>query len=158
MLPINKVNQVDQSISAENTDELLKDIKAFNNSTSFKQTRTNFRLQKKRVKFLRKMEVIINAVNALPKDDNKLQSIFLFVLQSATDYIYDTNDVEQSERLQNQAVLQLLKPMVNDSEELCQQIINIVKVKVKKSTWYRRNKKYIGKFFLLLVKYLSNRH
>jgi len=100
------------------------------------------------------MKHVIDKVRTIDLNDvNVIKLLFLFVLQSASDYFYLPNNKE-CEDVKIKCCVELLKPLVKNDEKLCKQIIDLVICNVKKSTFYRRNKRCIGKIFFSLYRRL----
>ena len=129
----------------------VADIRQFSRSSSMGSIVSDIELIKKVSKFEVKIASVLENIKKLDiQDDTQLQKLFLFVLQSCSDYIY-VADADRCHKIKMDLCVKLLKPFVKDDETLCKSIINIVQSRVKPSTWLRRNKRFVikvGKFFL----------
>lgn len=130
---------------------IIADLQKFSSSSSTSAMVREVVLDKKRQKFLAKMRPILNKIKDLSPNQKQLQNITLFLLQALEDYIY-CSEAERCQAMKGEIAMDLLKPFVNDDENLTAQIIDIMSSKVKPSTMWRRNKKQLyrfGRFFLL---------
>ena len=119
--------------------DTMKDIQYFSQSKSMTKMTEELMSRKKVIKFTEKLSHVLNNVSELKMDD--LTTIFLFVLQSCSDYF--GNSMPDDEKLQ--LCTQLLKPFMKNDEVLTGQVIRMVESRIKKSTFYRRNKKWLIK-------------
>jgi hypothetical protein len=128
---------------------LLSDIEYFNTSSNMKDVRNEIYIQKKKKKFVEKVRGILDKIQQLEcvnKDDN-LKKIFVFVMQSAEDYIFNANDKERCEKVKKDICLELLRPFTHDNEKLCRQFMSLVANDIKKTTIFRRCRRVINKLF-----------
>lgn len=143
-------------ITHEDLKVVIKDLNYFSSSSVVKDIKDNFEMKKKEDKFTKKIEVVLNSLSNLNLDDDKqLHAVFLFVLQSAEDYFYMKRQNQKMDEMKKQIAVKLLKRFVKNDEKLCNQIINIVAEKVKKTSFYRRNKKLFQKLFFLVLNIAS---
>ena len=124
-----------RDLSMKEKKSIVLDIKQMSNSSNMKGVIENLDSQRKQQKFSEKIEIILKQFECikLDKDDERMQLLFLFTMQSANDYL-------QNDDKKDEICLQLLKQLVNDDEYLTKNIMNIVKSKVKPLTYYRRYK------------------
>ena len=134
--------------------EMLTSIQTFSKSSSMKDIQVDLNAKKRVAKFEGQMEKILTNIKKLKLDEDNLKNLVLFVLQSAEDYIYDS-DEEKSKRLKEDICVKLLRPFTNGDIKLVKQFISIVNDKVKKSTLFRRNKKRMMKLFFFVFKTLG---
>ena len=139
---------VDGDIDTTNPDKqtyeelkgVIGDIRGFNKSSQMKDIVEDIRLEKKKAKFHNKISTVLQNICRLHlEDENQLQTLFLFVLQSAEDYIH-SKETDKCDKIKMDLCIGLLKQFVQDDERLCKQIISIVAPRIKKSTFWRRNK------------------
>lgn len=130
---------------------LLADIEYFNTSSNMKDVRNEIYVQKKKKKFLDKVKGILEKIQSLDcaNNDENLKKIFVFVMQSAEDYIFNANDKERCEKVKKEVCLQLLRPFTHDNEKLCRQFMALVANEIKKTTVFRRGRRVLNKVFLV---------
>ena len=129
----------------------MKDIQYFSKQSQMSNIIEDILLEKKKNKFIDKISTVLQTIQKLNlKDEKQLQNLFLFVLQSAEDYIYTPN-TEKCTLVKNNVCIELLKQFVKNDIKLCQQIIAIVESKIKKSTLLRRNKKRLIRCFFFFL-------
>ena len=157
MLSLQKAKSVDSTesrqekkadMSPEEMKNVISDIKKMTNSSNMKSVVGTLNVERKRSKFYDKVEMILSRFDNIKLDDDneKIKILFLFVLQSANDYLH-----EDSEEKRQEMCVQLLKRFVKDDEYIAKSIMNIVKANVKPLSYYRRFKHCIlriGRFFL----------
>ena len=150
MLPLNQAKQsTTEDAAVENpsilsmTDmkDIIKDMKKISNSTNVKGVVESLDVERKREKFYTKISNILVKFDLIDikQEQERVQIIFLFVLQAASDYL--SNDHKKEE-----ICLQLLKRFMKDDELLTRNIMLIVQSKVKPFTFYRKNKHRIARF------------
>jgi len=127
--------------------EVMTTLTKFGNSTNVQKMTKDINLERRQVKFTTKMTDVLGQLKRLNIDSSEIEPLFLFCLQSATDYLYE-HDQEGLEDI----CANLLKPLCNNDVVLTKQIIKMVRKNIKSSTWWRRNKKRVYKFFFFLVK------
>jgi len=142
MLPTRKINldeedeKVEDSrfLSQEDMKSFQHDINKISSSTRTKNVIVKLESERIKSKFVTRMGSILQKFDKIKiDDDDKLQTLFIFVMQSANDIL--END-EEAYRL----CLELLKQFVNNDEALCKGIMNIVKSKIKPLTFFRKYK------------------
>ena len=141
-----------QNLEPQNYKEMLKDINVFNKSSTMNTIKSDLIMRKKLSKFEAKMAPVLATIQKIDNEDY-LNQLFVFVLQSAEDYLYLPNK-EKCNAIKKEICMQLLKPFVKD-EVVRNQIIKICLKNIKKSTLFRRNRKLLQNFFLGLVKMLQ---
>ena len=126
-----------KNLSVEEMKSTINEIKKITNSSNMKSVCGMLDVERKRVKFYEKVQIILEKFEniKLDNDNERLQTLFLFVMQSATDYLH--NDTKEK---REEICLNLLKPFVKDDEFLTRNIMNIVQGKVKPLTLYRKYK------------------
>lgn len=139
-------------LSLEEMKSVISDIKKMSNSSNMKSVVSSINVERKRSKFYEKVEVILKKFDDIKLDNNdeRIQILFMFVMQSATDYLFDDCKEKRDE-----ICITLLKRFVNDDEFITKNIMNIVSSKVKPLTFYRKYKhsllKGLGFFFFTML-------
>ena len=133
--------QAKVNLNNEEIQNMMKAIRNMTHSSNMQSVVGSLNLDRRRRKFVEKVEDILKKFEniKLDNDDERIKTLFLFVMQSANDYL--EKDIKKDE-----IVLELLKKIVTD-EFLCKNIINIVKERVKPLTFYRKYKHTILKGF-----------
>ena len=113
------------------------DLRKISNSKHTKNIVDNLEAERKRVKFMNRIELVLEKLDlvSLNEDKEKLHNMFRFVMQSANDLLGPI----ESEDTVKLCVL-LLKRFLNNDDVLCNQIFQIVKPSIKKLTRYLRYK------------------
>ena len=134
-----------QSLTFEELKEFSNDILKISHSSKSKSVLARLKTDSKETKFVERVTSILDKFDKVqPNDCEKLEVLFLFVMQTANDILGNN---EQSDEI----CLQLLKKFVNDDEYLTRNVMNIVKTKVKPLTMYRKYKHRMYKFFFTLA-------
>ena len=135
-------------LSMEEMKSVISDVRKMTNSSNMKKVVGSLDVQRKRQKFCMKVETILEKFGdiVLANNDERLQIVCLFVMQSAADYLhYDDKDKVDA------LCVELLKRFVNNDENLMRNVMNIVKQKIKPMTMYRKCKhmlsRSLGVFF-----------
>ena len=118
---------------------IVGDIKSFSSSSNMKNVMNTVNADRRREKFVIKLNTILSKFSAIKlseEDDKRIELLFLFVMQSATDYLRDDKNKDE-------VCIQLLRRFVSDDDDLCKNIMSIVRSKIKPLTFYRRNKHMI---------------
>lgn len=131
-----------ESLGVDEMKETLADIEKFSKSSHLSQLKQDVKLQRRVAKFRGKMTKVLSNLKKMEMDE--LNSVFLFVMQSATDYLYCA-DTEKFERIKQEICAELLCPLTGGDVKLCCGIMKIVEKDIKKSTVFRRNKKNIAR-------------
>lgn len=144
--PIHKTNASKNVLSTEELKTIVNDVKKLSNSSNMKSVMVSVNEERKRKKFYEKINIILDKFESIKmeNDDDRLQTLFLFVMQAASDYLFD-------ESKRDEICIKLLCRFAKNDETLTVNIMNIVKSKVKKPTWFRKNKHNVyrlGSFFL----------
>ncbi len=151
--PEEKQPLIPQDVQASEIKQNIADISYFNNSSNIQGVKSDLTLLKKKSKFESKMKNVLDSIKLVNKDDdNELKTVFHFVMQSAHDYFYHPNDQAKADTIKNEICENLLKPLVGDDVQLCRKVMALVADKIKGSTFYRRNKRVITKFFLSVLR------
>jgi len=132
---------LNKPLSMEEMKAIVGDVKAFSSSSKMRNVMNAVNDDRRRSKFIEKINHILNQFNAIKLDDNdkRVELLFLFVMQSATDYLgNDDNNKDEICR-------ELLVRFVKDDEDLCKNIMNLVRPRIKPLTFIRRNKHRIGR-------------
>ena len=144
----------DDSVPTDVLKDTLKSISQFNRSSSMRGITDDIALRKKVAKFEDKISGVLANIKRLNiENDDQLQTLFVFVCQSASDYLY-LKDEAKCLQVRTDLCVKLLKPFVKDDDKLCRSVIAIVQHRIKKSTWYRRNRQFLvkaGLFFLNML-------
>ena len=139
--------------SANNKDT-VKEIEFFSSSSSVKTIKKDLLLNQKIENFKTKVEgsILRQIHHVLDEDDEELlKKLFVFVCQSAEDYIImPKKDNDKCNRIKKRIVTDMMKVYVID-EKLIGSIINMVMPSIKKATMYRRNKRFIDKVFFFVL-------
>lgn len=126
--------------------EIVRDIDYFSTSSNLKHVKDKLLLDKKLKKFELKMRENLDIIDkCLNDDESNVETLFIFVMQSFEDYIHTDADVK--DKLKRELIPKLMRKIVPD-EKLALSIMNLVQRNIKKSTFYRRNKKKIYKAFI----------
>lgn len=153
MLPVVKnstslnLGEEDFAVSTPTHEELKESydqLRGFSNSSNAKPILADIIFQKRLNKFEVKMTHVLDHVKSLKIDEEQLQSIFIMVLQSATDYLHHTEPAKISQK--TELIIKLLKPFTKDDAVMCKQLIKFVDGKIKPATFWRRNRNSIKKF------------
>ena len=126
----------------------INDMSYFSSSSTMKKLQVDLNNSKKVLKFTEKITEVLKSIKKLNSED-EIHIVFLFVLQSCEDYLYEHTTEEKIS-----ICVSLLKSFVNGDVKICNAFFKIVDSKLKKTSWLRRNKKKIAKFFFLVVKQL----
>jgi len=127
--------------------EVMTTLTKFGSSSNVQKMTKDINIERRQLKFTTKMTDVLEQLKKLNIDSSEIEPLFLFCLQSATDYLHE-NTQESLEDI----CADLLKPLCNNDVVLTKQIIKMVRKNIKSSTWWRRNKRKICKFFFSLVK------
>jgi len=123
----------------------INDMSYFSSSSTMKKLQVDLNKSKKSLKFSEKIREVLKSIKKLNSDD-EMHIVFLFVLQSCEDYLYDHSTDEKLD-----LCVALLKGFVNEDVKICRSFIKIVNGKIKKSTWLRRNQRRLTKLFFLVL-------
>ena len=157
MIPTTRKVTLDEScerqpnLTTDEMKEFANDLKKMSTSSRTKDVVQTINLERKKEKFTTRVQSILEKFDVIKLDntDEKLQTLFLFVMQTASDILGDSDETRA-------ICLQLLKPFVNGDEYLTKNIMNIVKSKVKPLTMYRKYKHHLyhiaSFFFVTLVR------
>ena len=143
--------------SAPTHDELraaASAIGAFSSSKSSRALMGELAFEKRKDKFLTKMEMVLENVLRMKIDERQLECIFVLVIQSATDYLW-CSDEERRARTVQEVCTKLLKPFVKGDEKLVLQLVGFVGHRIKPATWWRRHKRAVVNFFSRLAELVS---
>jgi len=138
--------------SANNKDT-VKEIEFFSSSSSVSTIKKDLLLNQKIEKFKTKVSGILQQIHVVLDEDDEelLKKLFVFVCQSAEDYIImPKKDNDKCNRIKKRIVTDMMKVYVID-EKLIGSIINMVMPSIKKATMYRRNKRFIDKVFFFVL-------
>ena len=124
--------------------EVMTTLTKFGSSSNVQKMTKDINIERRQLKFTTKMTDVLEQLKKLNIDSSEIEPLFLFCLQSATDYLHE-NTQESLEDI----CADLLKPLCNNDVVLTKQIIKMVRKNIKSSTWWRRNKRKICKFFFL---------
>jgi len=132
----------------DNTKEkvIMQDINYFSKSSTMQKLKKDLAVSRKVRKFVDKVNGILEFVETL-QCENKVELVFLFVLQSAEDYFDPSH-----EELKREVCKKLLSKYVNGDEALCHSFMNLAGKNIKKSTSVRRAKKKLGNLFNILFR------
>jgi hypothetical protein len=119
---------------------ILKDIKYFSRSSNMRKLKNDLEVNKKIKKFNDKVIGILDTIDTF-QCDNKIEMVFLFVLQSAEDY-FDPCHVE----VKRDVCKKLLVKYTGGDEEACLGFMRLAEKNIKKTSPIRRFKKKTGKF------------
>ena len=123
--------------------EVMTTLTKFSNSTNVKQLTKDINIERRQIKFVTKMKDVLDKLDKVKLEPaEKLEPLFLFCLQSATDYLHE----HKQENVED-ICADLLKPLCNGDVALTKQIIKMVRKRIKASTRWRRNKRKIYRFF-----------
>ena len=134
-----------------NNKDTVKEIEFFSSSSSVSTIKKDLLLNQKIEKFKTKVQGILQQIHhVLDEDDEELlKKLFVFVCQSAEDYIImPKKDKDKCNRIKKRIVTDMMKVYAID-EKLIGSIINMVMPSIKKATMYRRNKRFIDKVVFL---------
>lgn len=133
--------------STANNDEkaILKDINYFNRSSNMRRLKKDLEVNKKIKKFQDKVADILAVIDTF-QCEHKIETVFMFVMQSAEDYFDPQND-----DIKKSVCRKMLMKYVNNDAELYDGFYRLTEKNVKKSTPMRRLKKKTGKFFNVLL-------
>ena len=111
--------------------QVVKDMQKMSNSTATRSIAKSNKSQERKDKFINRVKSIVDNFSSvkLDEEDERVQTLFLFVMQMATDFLPEDE--------QKDVCLSVLKPVVNGDEELCRNIMSCVKKSVKPLTTYR---------------------
>ena len=122
--------------------EVMTTLTKFGSSSNVQKMTKDINIERRQLKFTTKMTDVLEQLKKLNIDSSEIEPLFLFCLQSATDYLHE-NTQESLEDI----CADLLKPLCNNDVVLTKQIIKMVRKNIKSSTFWRRNKRKICKFF-----------
>ena len=154
MIPTTRKVTLDESselkqdnLTTDQMKEFANDLKKLSTSSKTKSVVTTINLERKKEKFTSRVKNVLDKFDTIKLDnqDEKLQLLFLFVMQSANDILGQSDETTD-------ICTSLLKPFVNGDENLTKNIMNIVKSKVKPLTMYRKYKHHlyhIASFFFV---------
>ena len=135
-----------------NSKEVAKQINFFSSSSTLKDIKHDLLLNRKIEKFKKKVSGILQQIHYVLNEDDEelLKKLFVFVCQSAEDYIVlPKRDKKKCNMIKKEIVIEIMKEYVIDVK-LIGSIISMVMPSIKKSTIYRRNKKFIDKLFVFV--------
>ena len=127
--------------------EVMTTLTKFGSSSNVQKMTKDINIERRQLKFTTKMTDVLEQLKKLNIDSSEIEPLFLFCLQSATDYLHE----HEPESLED-ICADLLKPLCNNDVVLTKQIIKMVRKNIKSSTFWRRNKRKICKFFFSWVK------
>ena len=140
-----KLNKPVKDMSSDDIKQFSKEMRKLSVSSHTKVVLNDLEQDRKKHKFIERIEkVLCKLENITIDDDEKLQKLFFFVMQSCNDLYADIH-TEQAQKL----CLQLLKRFFKDDEVLTKQVMTIVKPSIKKLTTYRKYKHNILHLFFL---------
>lgn len=131
----------------------LKDLNMFSKATSMKVLKEDLLIQKRTAKFKAQIGTVLRSVEQLPNDPDKLQKIFLLVMQYVSDRIY-CKDQEKCNKYREELCVDVLNVFTHGDRQLCLQTMRMCTSKVKPSTFLRRNKNTITKVFFCVLEKL----
>jgi len=131
--------------------EFVKDLRKISNSKQTKTIVQDVELDRKRKKFISRIESTLNNFKKLPfsEDEEQLHKLFIFVLQSCSDTIGPIDDKDN-----HNLVVGLLKEYAKDDEKLTRSIIRYVSKDIKPMTMYRKYKNGFIKTALFFVSWM----
>ena len=132
------------------TKEAIEDLEYFCSSSNVKTVKQSLMLKKKIYKFKSKVSAVLSKISSILEQE-ELESLFLFVLQSAEDYLSVDGS---SDELKMDVCVELLKSYCKDDDKLCKSVILMVQKRVKKITFYRRHRKKLYKVLIFFWKML----
>ena len=133
-------------------DEFMQELNKFSNSKSLNGVKTEIKLKSKIEKYENTFTKILSTIEDI-NDPDKLENVFKVVLQSIEDYIY-CEDKEKCNQIKHDLAIKLLKGLVDDDVNLCEQIMKMSLKNVKKSTFLRRNRLKIQRLIFFVLKML----
>lgn len=143
-----------RAVDSAELKETLASIQKFSRSSSMRSITDDIALRRKVAKFEDKIGVVLQNIKKLNvENDDQLQTLFIFVMQSCSDFIYIKDDVKCSQ-VRNDLCVKLLKGFVKDDEKLCRSIMSIVQPRIKPSTWLRRNRQNLLKCVVFFARIL----
>ena len=134
---------INHNHSQQSCKQSVIDMNSLSQATDLKMVKSDLQLQYKTEKFSKKMSTVLQSIKQIQTEQD-IKLVFKLVLQAANDYLHHP-DKNKLEIIKAGICESLLKPYMNGDENLTKQVIQMVMPLVKSSTFYRRNKKYIGK-------------
>ena len=129
----------------------IQSLQKFSQSSSVNSLVNDLNLERKKAKFISKLgEILANLKHMKVENENDIQLIFKFVMQSAEDYLQHANKTKDME-LKRDICIGLLKPFTANNEQLCFQVMKLVMPSVKPLTFWRKNKKLIRRGVLFFL-------
>ena len=98
----------------------INDMSYFSSSSTMKKLQIDLNNSKKVLKFTEKISEVLKSIKKLNSDD-EIHIVFLFVLQSCEDYLFEHTAEEKVA-----VCVSLLKGFVNDDLKICNAFIKIV--------------------------------
>ena len=148
MLPVKKVVKIDdiycedeckvcETMTADEMKQFQKDLRKLTNSSKMKDVSNKLNLERKTSKFKATIEKVLSQFeNIKHLDEKKIQTLFIFVMQSANDLV---GDLRKSDEVKD-ICKELLLVYVNGDENICKTIMDLSMEKVKPLTLYRKTK------------------
>ena len=134
-----------KTLSVDELKEFTQDILKISHSSKSKSVLAQIKFDSKQKKFVERVSSILEKFNKIqPDDDKKLEVLFLFVMQSASDIL-------GADESSDEICLDLLKQFTNGDDYLTKNVMNLVKQKVKPMTIYRKYKHRMYRFFSMLL-------